>query len=102
MKAIITKYHGPTDYKGACITASDEDNNRITIGLECSICGSTFGRCAECGARFDHGTHSHCPKETCHKVNAPIDCLCGFVVASSKDGVLDLNMNLHRFIMEAL
>jgi len=31
MKAITTKYHGPTNTKGARITASDLDGNRITI-----------------------------------------------------------------------
>jgi len=31
MKAIITKYHGPTNFKGSRISASDEDGNRITI-----------------------------------------------------------------------
>ena len=32
MKAISTKYLGPTNYKGSRIKASDEDGNSITIG----------------------------------------------------------------------
>ena len=31
MKAIVTKYHGPTDTRGSRISASDEDGNRISI-----------------------------------------------------------------------
>lgn len=31
MKAIITKYHGPTNIRGARISASDEDGNRVMI-----------------------------------------------------------------------
>lgn len=31
MKAITTKYHGPTDRRGARISASDEDGNRVSI-----------------------------------------------------------------------
>lgn len=31
MKAIITKYKGPTDTRGSRIYASDSDNNRISI-----------------------------------------------------------------------
>ena len=32
MKAITTRYTGPTDFKGARIIASDGDKNRVTIG----------------------------------------------------------------------
>lgn len=31
MKAITTKYHGPTNARGARIIASDEDGNRVTL-----------------------------------------------------------------------
>lgn len=31
MKAIITKYHGPTDRRGSRVSATDTDRNRITI-----------------------------------------------------------------------
>jgi hypothetical protein len=31
MKAITTKYHGPTNTRGARITASDMDGNRVTV-----------------------------------------------------------------------
>ena len=32
MKAILTKYHGPTDFKGSRVSAFDCDGNRVTIG----------------------------------------------------------------------
>jgi len=44
MKAIITKYHGPTDYKGSRITASDGDGNRITISYPCELSGEAVHR----------------------------------------------------------
>ena len=31
MKAITTRYHGPTDTKGARISATDGDGNRVSI-----------------------------------------------------------------------
>ena len=31
MKAITTRYRGPTDTRGARITASDQDGNRVSI-----------------------------------------------------------------------
>ena len=31
MQAITTKYHGPTDYRGARLTASTESGLRITV-----------------------------------------------------------------------
>lgn len=31
MKAIFTKYHGPTNFKGARISASDSDGNRVSL-----------------------------------------------------------------------
>jgi len=37
MKAIITKYHGPTNYKGSRISASDEDGNRVIISKDGSL-----------------------------------------------------------------
>lgn len=44
MKAIITKYHGPTNTKGSRITASDEDNNRITISYPYELSGEAVHR----------------------------------------------------------
>lgn len=42
MKAIQTKYHGPTNTRGSRISASDEDGNRVSIpyphemtGMDC-------------------------------------------------------------------
>ena len=34
MKAIVTKYHGPTDFKGARISASDSDGNRVIVSYD--------------------------------------------------------------------
>jgi len=39
MKAIVTKYHGPTNFKGSRISASDEDGNRITISYPYELSG---------------------------------------------------------------
>jgi hypothetical protein len=44
MKAIVTKYHGPTNFKGARITASDEDGNRISISYPYELSGEAVHR----------------------------------------------------------
>lgn len=44
MKAIITKYHGPTNYKGSRITATDEDGNRATISYPYELSGEAVHR----------------------------------------------------------
>ena len=44
MKAIQTKYLGPTNYKGARIKASDEDGNSITIPYPYELSGETVHR----------------------------------------------------------
>ena len=31
MKAITTKYHGPTNTRGSMVSASDSDGNRVSI-----------------------------------------------------------------------
>ena len=37
MKAIVTKYHGPTNTRGARISADDGDGNRATISANGSM-----------------------------------------------------------------
>jgi len=60
---------------------------------DCPKCGSTKGRCPECGDKYPLGTISRCP--SCAEVNAPIDCAgCGLVVSDDLRGVLDFDMNL--------
>ena len=44
MKAIVTKYHGPTNNRGSRITASDEDGNRITISYPYELSGEAVHR----------------------------------------------------------
>lgn len=44
MKAIVTKYHGPTDTRGARITADDGDGNRITISYPYELSGEDVHR----------------------------------------------------------
>jgi hypothetical protein len=46
MKAIITKYHGPTHTKGSRISASDEDGNRVTVSKNHSLNSETAHRVA--------------------------------------------------------
>ena len=44
MKAIFTKYHGPTDFKGSRISASDEDGNRVVISYPYELSGEDVHR----------------------------------------------------------
>lgn len=37
MKAISTKYHGPTNTRGSRISASDSDHNRITVSFNSEL-----------------------------------------------------------------
>jgi len=46
MKAITTKYHGPTNTRGSRITASDLDGNRITISYPHELSGEAVYRAA--------------------------------------------------------
>jgi hypothetical protein len=46
MKAIITKYHGPTNTKGSRITATDEDGNRVTIPHPYELSGEAVHKAA--------------------------------------------------------
>ena len=34
MKAITTKYHGPTNVRGSRISATDEDRNRVSLSYD--------------------------------------------------------------------
>ena len=44
MKAIFTKYHGPTNTRGSRISASDQDGNRITISYPYELSGEAVHR----------------------------------------------------------
>jgi len=66
--------------------------------MKCPKCFSKTGNCPECGKAFKHGTASNCDNPECIKVNAPIDCVCGYVVSSNADGILDLDMNFHSWV----
>ena len=44
MKAIETKYHGPTDTRGSRITASDSDGNRVSIPYPYELSGEECHR----------------------------------------------------------
>lgn len=46
MKAIITKYHGPSNCKGARISAHDSDGNRVTISYPHHLSGEACHRLA--------------------------------------------------------
>ena len=61
-------------------------------------CGSSSCICPECGDMYEIGSTSHCTRKACRKMNAPVDCyMCGFVVASTLDGVIDFDGNLIPF-----
>jgi len=34
MKAIMTKYHGPTNTRGSRVSASDSDGNRVSVSFD--------------------------------------------------------------------
>ena len=40
MKAIRTRYKGPTDCRGACILATDDDGNRATVPYPHALSGA--------------------------------------------------------------
>lgn len=44
MKAITTKYHGPTNTRGARISASDLDGNRVSIPYPHELSGEDVHR----------------------------------------------------------
>jgi hypothetical protein len=44
MKAIKTKYKGPTNYRGSRIIASDEDGNKVTISYPYELSGEAVHR----------------------------------------------------------
>lgn len=44
MKAIFTKYHGRTNYKGSRISAADEDGNKVTISYPHELSGEAVHR----------------------------------------------------------
>ena len=46
MKAIVTKYHGPTNNRGSRITASDGDGNRVTISYPYELSNENVHRAA--------------------------------------------------------
>lgn len=46
MRAIFTKFHGPTNFRGARISASDSDGNRVTISYPYELSGEACHRAA--------------------------------------------------------
>lgn len=44
MKAIVTRYKGPTNYRGARIIADDGDGNRLTISYPYELSGEAVHR----------------------------------------------------------
>ncbi len=46
MKAIITKYHGAGNIRGARISAKDEDGNRVSISYPYELSGEAVHRLA--------------------------------------------------------
>lgn len=61
---------------------------------KCPHCGARTITCPECGRIYRHGQSSHCENPECRKVNAPLDCRCGYVVSANLNGVLDVDMKL--------
>ena len=45
-KAIVTKYHGPTNTRGSRISASDGDGNRVSVSYDHALSGEAVHRVA--------------------------------------------------------
>ena len=65
MKAITTKYKGPTDTRGSRIYASDADGNRVSIPYPYELSGEAV--------------HLEAAKALCRKMSWPADLLGGAV-----------------------
>jgi hypothetical protein len=63
MKAIITKYLGPTNFKGSRIKASDMDKNSIIIGYDCGL--------------NSEENHTKAAKALCQKMGWNNKMICG-------------------------
>lgn len=63
MKAIITKYHSPTNFRGARISAKDEDGNKAWISYPYELSGE------EC--------HRQAANALCEKMGWKGDMVCG-------------------------
>jgi hypothetical protein len=60
MKAITTKYHGPTHTKGSRISATDMDNNRIMVSVNSDMASFPY-----------EGIHAAAAKALCTKMGWP-------------------------------
>ena len=69
---------------------------------QCPACGATRSRCAECRTTYQLGSVAQCPREKCKAVDAPVDCVCGMVVASQSDGIITPEGDFRAFRHDAL
>jgi hypothetical protein len=83
MKAITTKYHGPTNTRGSRITADDGDGNRITVSYDHS---------ASMGA----DVHSQADIALCRKMNWKGELIAG----ATKDGYAFVFATSDRYMTE--
>ena len=60
MKAIQTKYLGPTNSRGSRIKAFDEDNNQVTIPYPYALSGEDVHRKAADALMFKMGWEDNC------------------------------------------
>ena len=65
MKAITTKYIGPTDHKGSRISASDSDGNRVIVPYR-----------SEWDSEDNHG---HAALSLCRKMGWAGTLVCGHI-----------------------
>jgi hypothetical protein len=80
MKAISTKYHGPSNTRGSRITADDGDGNRITVSYDHS---------ASMGAEV----HSKAAIALCRKMNWDGELIAG----ATDKGYVFVFSNSERF-----
>jgi len=79
MKAILTKYHGPTDFKGSRVSAYDCDGSRVTIGYR-----SEFGT---------EPNHRAAAEALCAKMGWEGEMVGGF----TKDGMAFVFTSMPKF-----
>lgn len=75
MKAIETRYHGPTDTRGSRISAFDSDGNRVSIPYPYELSGEAVHRKAAGGAVPEDGMEREASRWQ-HQEGLRV-CVCG-------------------------
>lgn len=82
MKAIITKFHGPTDTRGSRYSASDGDGNRVTVSTDFRLSAD--------------GNHAAAALALCAKMGWGGDLIQGWVRAGEYVHVFAHDTQIHN------